>query len=61
MTPVIRTNRLVIALAAAFLFAATQTVNAQTVELRKGDHICLIGNALGVRTRGASRTRWPPK
>src|SRR5262249_22738188 len=35
--------------AAVAVFAGGETVRAGVLELRKGDHICLVGNALGER------------
>ena len=35
--------------AGAAVFAGRETVRADVLELRKGDHICLVGNALGER------------
>src|SRR5262245_17775414 len=36
------------------IFAAVDTGRAGVVELRKGDHICLVGNALGERLQFAN-------
>ena len=42
-------NRLIHLFAVTMMLLATPTVWAANLELQKGDHICLIGNALGER------------
>lgn len=56
MKPVTRTNRCscLPILAGLLMLSAADTVFAQVLKLRKGDHICLVGNALGERMQFAN-------
>ncbi|MBI3462447.1 MAG: azurin, partial [Planctomycetes bacterium] len=56
MKPLIRIHcrRKLAAIAGLLLVAAADPARAQVLELRHGDHICLVGNALGERMQFAN-------